>query len=85
MLELAGHCRSVTAVATVGDGRPITPEDVLPSPSGMGFIVGESITATLTFDRGVTATLLLERFPVVDNAACERVGWVCATATQLDS
>jgi predicted dehydrogenase len=54
ILHLAGHCRAVSAVATTG-GRPITPQDVLPSPSGMGFIAGESITATLTFDGGVTS------------------------------
>eukprot|EP01050_Picozoa_sp_SAG11_P014434 SAG11_NODE_1780_length_4264_cov_3.335654_1_plen_451_part_00 len=61
MLGLAGHVRSVTAVATTG-GRPITPHDVLPSPSGMGIIAGENITATLSFNGDVTGTLLLERF-----------------------
>jgi predicted dehydrogenase len=63
MLGIAGHVRSVTAVATTC-GRPITPHDVLPSPSGMGIIAGENITATLSFSGDVTATLLLERFEV---------------------
>ena len=53
MLEIAGHVRRVAAVATTG-GRPITPHDVLPAPSGMGVIAGENITATLSFDAGVT-------------------------------
>lgn len=48
MLEIAGHARRVTAVATTG-GRPITPHDVLPAPSGMGIIAGENISATLSF------------------------------------
>ena len=48
MLEIAGHVRRVTAAATAG-GRAITPHDVLPAPSGMGVIVGENITATLSF------------------------------------
>ena len=68
ILHFAGHCRSVSATATTA-GRPITPHDVLPSPSGMGFIAGENISATLTFAGGVTATLLLERFPEVDSTA----------------
>ena len=68
MLELAGHCRRVTANALT-DGHPIRPEDVVPSPSGMGTIAGEHITATLEFDNQVTATLLQHRFPVVDTAA----------------
>ena len=37
LLELAGRCRSVSATATTG-GRAITPEDVVPAPSGMGYI-----------------------------------------------
>ena len=68
ILHFAGHCRSVSATATTA-GRPITPHDVLPSPSGMGFIAGENISATLSFSGGVTATLLLERFPEVDSTA----------------
>ena len=67
-LGLAGHCRSVTASALAG-GRPITPEDVLVAPGGMGVVAGERITAGLEFESGVTATLLLHRFPRVDGAA----------------
>lgn len=55
-------------------------------------VVGENITATLTFDAGVTATLLLERFPIVDNQAymIEVIGtegrlfWKTAEAWVLD-
>jgi predicted dehydrogenase len=67
MLKLTGHCRSVHATAITA-GRPITPHDVVPSPSGMGVIAGESITAHLEFDGGVTATLLQHRLPEVDVA-----------------
>ena len=63
-----GRCRSVVATALT-DGRPITPHDVVASPSGMGAIAGEHITATLSFDDNVTASLLQHRFPVVDSAA----------------
>ena len=68
ILHFAGHCRSVSATATTA-GRPITPHDVLPSPSGMGFIAGENISATLSFTRGVTATLL-----GVDGAVAKDMG-----------
>jgi predicted dehydrogenase len=68
LLELLGRCRAVTATAMTG-GRPITPEDVVVSPGGMGIVVGERITATLEFDRGVTATTLFHRFPRADSAA----------------
>ena len=68
MLKFAGRCRSVVASALT-DGHPITPRDVVPSPSGMGTIAGEHITATLRFDGNVTANLLQHRFPVVDNRA----------------
>ena len=68
MLKFGGRCRSVTAQATT-DGHPITPHDVLPSPSGMGTIVCEHVTATFQFDRNVTGTLLQHRFPRVDNSA----------------
>ncbi len=67
MLKLTGHCRRVHATATT-DGHSITPEDVIPSPSGMGTIAGESITAHLEFDGGVTATLMQHRLPTVDVA-----------------
>ena len=65
MMKLTGRCRRVFATA-VTDGRPITPDSVVPSPSGMGTIAGESISAHLEFDGGVTATLLQHRMPVVD-------------------
>ncbi len=63
MTRLAGRCRRVYATAT-RDGRPIGPGDVLWSPLGMGVIAGDSITAQLEFDGGVTATLLHQRMPV---------------------
>lgn len=59
--KFGGHCRRVSAQATTA-GRPITPEDVVPSPSGMGTMAGEYITATLGFDNNVTATLIQHRF-----------------------
>ena len=65
--KLAGPCRSVSATA-VTNGRSITPEDVVPSPSGMGTIAGENITAVLEFDDNVTASVLQHRFPEVDTA-----------------
>ena len=61
MIKFTGHCRSVSAVALTA-GRRITLEDVVPSPSGMGTIAGEHITAALEFDGGVTASLLQHRF-----------------------
>ena len=67
LIKFAGHCRSVTAHVTT-DGRPITPQDVLPSPSGMGTIAGEQITATLQFDRHVTGTLRQHRFDQINVA-----------------
>lgn len=66
--KFAGHCRSVSAVGLT-DGHPITPRDVVPSPSGMGAIACEQVTAALSFDNNVTADLLQHRFPVVDSAA----------------
>ena len=35
IMRYAGHCRSVSATAVTA-GRPITPHDVVPSPSGDG-------------------------------------------------
>lgn len=67
-LGLAGPCRSVTAAATAGE-RPLSPEDVVVSPGGMGVVAGERITAVLQFDRGVTATLIQQRYPKVDTAS----------------
>ena len=66
ILEYGGRCHGVSAVALTG-GRPITPEDVVPSPSGMGAIAGEHITATLELESGVTANLMQHRFPRVDS------------------
>ena len=68
MLELTGPCQRVLADVQT-NGKPITPQDVLPSPNGMGIIAGEDMTATLTFDNRVTATLLQHRFPEVDSTA----------------
>jgi len=68
LLHLAGHCRSVSAMALT-DGRPVEPEDVLSSPGGMGTICGERITATLHFDKNVTGTLIHHRFSQVDSTA----------------
>ena len=65
MIKFGGHCRSVTAHATVR-GRPITPNDVLPAPRGNGTIVGDKITATFQYDNGVTGTLLHHRFDKLD-------------------
>jgi len=73
MLKLAGSCRSVVASATT-NGRPIVPSDVVPSPQGMGTIVGEHITATLDLDGGVSATLLQHRFPTPVNPVIEFCG-----------
>ncbi len=64
IIEFGGHCRDVSAILTT-DGRPVTPQDVIPSPSGMGTIAGESITATLRLQGEVTATLLQHRFPAM--------------------
>ena len=68
MLRFGGHCRSVSASAITG-GHPITPDDVLVAPGGMGTIAGEYITSTLQFDHNVTGTLLQHRFPEIDLAA----------------
>ncbi|MBT5872302.1 MAG: Gfo/Idh/MocA family oxidoreductase [Candidatus Latescibacteria bacterium] len=80
MLRITGPCRSVTSLALT-DGRTVTPDDVIPSAGGMGTVLGERITATLAFDSGVTATLLQQRFPVVDATA---YGFeVCGTEGRL--
>ena len=64
MIKFGGHCRGVVATGLT-DGHPITPADVLPSPGGMGTIAGETITASLHFDRNVVANLLQHRLPKV--------------------
>jgi predicted dehydrogenase len=68
MIGLVGHVRSVSATALT-DGRPVTPEDVIPAAGGMGWVAGEHITATFTFDGNVTGTLLQHRKPKVDSTA----------------
>lgn len=75
MMELTGPCRSLAAVGVTG-GRTTQPKDVVPSPSGMGTIAGENLTAALAFDGNHTATLTQHRFPVVDATAhsCEFMG-----------
>ena len=66
MIGLAGHCRAVTSTALAGQ-HAIEPEDVLPSPLGMGVLAGESIEALLEFDHGVMGILSHRRWPRVDN------------------
>lgn len=73
MLKFAGHCRTVSATALT-DNRLITPEDVVPSPHGMGTIAGERITATLHFDNSVTANLLQHRLATKTSTSMEIVG-----------
>ena len=75
MFKLAGPCRSVVSQATT-NGCHITPHDVRQSLGGMGTIVGQHITATLQFDRNVTATLLHDQFsPInVDGSVMEWYG-----------
>ena len=68
MLHFGKQCRSVFAQLTTG-GKPITPEDVVPSPSGMGTIAGEYITATMQYEGNVTGTLLQHRFNKMDTVA----------------
>ncbi len=67
LLELAGPCRGVSAVALTGNSL-ITPDDVVQSPLGMGTIAGEHITAVLHFDESVTATLKLHPFSIDTDA-----------------
>ena len=62
LLAVTGPCRRVTA-SLLTDGRPITAEDVVQSPAGMGTIAGQQITATLEFDEMLTGTLLQHMFP----------------------
>ena len=68
MIRFGGHCRSLVTQATAG-GRNLTPEDVLPSPAGMGTVAGEYVTASLQFDDNVTGTLIQQRFPRVESDA----------------
>ena len=65
MLHFGKRCESIVAHLTTG-GKPIMPTDVVPSPSGMGTIAGEYITATLQYEGNVTGTLLQHRFDKMD-------------------
>ena len=68
LMAVTGPCRRVTA-SLLTDGRPITAEDVVQSPAGMGTIAGQQITATLEFDEMLTGTLLQHMFPAIDKVA----------------
>lgn len=68
MLRFGGHCKSIVTQATAG-GRKLTPEDVLPSPAGMGTVAAEYTTSTLQFNGNVTGTLIQQRFPKVSSDA----------------
>ena len=65
MLHFGKRCQSIVAHLTTG-GKPIMATDVVPSPSGMGTIAGEYITATLQYEGNVTGTLLQHRFHEMD-------------------
>ncbi len=64
MIAFGGHATSVSASLTT-NGHAITPEDVVPSPSGMGTIAGEFVTATMQLQGGIPATLVQHRFPEI--------------------
>ena len=68
LLSVTGPCRRVTATLLT-NGRPITAEDVVQSPSGMGTIAGQQITATLEFDEMLTGTLHQHMFPGIEREA----------------
>ena len=72
-LGLGGSCQSVSATA-VTDGRPITPEDAVTSPQGMGTIVGERLTSLMQLENGLSATLLSHRYPEIVNPMIELAG-----------
>ncbi len=63
-----GRCRRVTASLRT-DGRPVTPDDVVPSPNGMGTIAGERLSAELEFAGGVNLTLMHDRLPTIGNGS----------------
>ena len=63
-----GRCRRVTASLRT-DGRPITPDDVVPSPNGMGTVAGERVSAELEFASGVNLTLMHDRLPTVSGGS----------------
>ena len=68
LLAVTGPCRRVTS-SVLTDGHPITAEDVVQSPSGMGTIAGQQITATLEFDEMLTGTLHQHMFPRIEGNA----------------
>ncbi len=68
MLGIAGPVRSVAAVGQV-DGRALQPEDVLAAAGGMGYVVGEDLTASLQFANGVQGVHVQQRFDRVDTRA----------------
>ena len=61
IIAFGDHASSVIASLTT-NGHPITPQDVVPSPSGRD-IAGEFIMATMQFQGGIRATLVQHRFP----------------------
>jgi predicted dehydrogenase len=65
---LLGPCLRVYATASTA-GRPITPEEVVLAPAGMGVVAGERLTATLTYAGGVSATVLHHRLDRVYGAS----------------
>lgn len=68
LLTLTGPCRRVTA-NLLTNGQPITAKDIVQSPSGMGTIAGQQITATLEFDGMLTGTLHQHMFPRIEREA----------------
>ncbi|MDP7132569.1 MAG: Gfo/Idh/MocA family oxidoreductase, partial [Planctomycetota bacterium] len=68
VIKFAGHCQSVYATLLTG-GHPITTEDVVPAPNGMGTAAGECITATMTFEDNLCATLYQHQFEKMDSTA----------------
>ncbi|MBR52598.1 hypothetical protein CMK19_02375 [Candidatus Poribacteria bacterium] len=68
MLRFTHQCQSVVAHTTT-NGRSIETKDVLASPSGMGTITGEYISASFQFSSNVTGTLLQHRFDKMDTSA----------------
>ena len=63
-----GRCRRVTASLRT-DGRPVTPDDVVPSPNGMGTIAGERLSADLEFAGRANLTLIHGRMPAVSGGS----------------
>ncbi len=68
MLRFGQQCQSVVAHSTTND-QPIQTTDVVASPSGMGTIAGEYISASFQFAGNITGTLLQHRFDKMDTSA----------------